>query len=101
MSIQRGSTPVHIFHTSVDLRDADVLFITYQQAGKTVVEKDKSDCEVSEDKFQLQLTQEETLMFNPEHSVRIQVRARFVDDTAIVSNIIHTDVGKLLKSGVI
>lgn len=101
MSIQRGSTPVHIFKTSVDLREADVVYITYQQDGVTVVEKDKEDCEISEDKIQVELSQEDTLLFSRPSKVRIQVRARFHDGTAIVSNIILTDVGTVLKNGVI
>lgn len=101
MSIQRGSTPVHIFKTSADLTDADVIFITYQQAGRTIIEKDKSDCQVSKEQIQVMLTQEETLLLKHSYGVSIQVRARFNDGTAIVSNIIHTDVGTLLKNGVI
>lgn len=101
MSIQRGSTPVHIFQTSVDLREAEVIYITYQQAGRTIIEKDKSDCQVSEDKIEVTLSQEETLQLKHSYGVSIQVRARFNDGTAIVSNIIHTDVGTLLKNGVI
>lgn len=101
MAIQRGSTPTHIFNTSVDLRDADAIYITYQQAGRTIVEKDKSDIEVFEDKVQVHLSQDDTLLFSTNLYVHIQVRAKFMDGTAIVSNIISARAGKLLKQGVI
>ena len=101
MSVKRGSTPVHIFKTSIDLTEAVEIYITYTQAGHTIVEKSLSDCTVTAEQIEVRLTQEETLKFDARYSIKIQVRAKYADETAIVSNIIKTDVGVILKDGVI
>ena len=96
----RGTTPTHIFNVNVDLTNADVIYITYKQGNDTVVEKVKSDCEITSTSVSVTLTQEDTLKFNAS-DVEIQIRARFPDDSAIASNIMRTSVTRVLKSGVI
>ena len=96
----RGTTPTHTFNVNVDLTNADVIYITYKQGNDTVVEKVKSDCEITSTSVSVTLTQEDTLKFNAS-DVEIQIRARFPDDSAIASNIMRTSVTRVLKSGVI
>lgn len=97
----RGTTPIHIFHTDVDLTTAEVIYVTYTQ-GTTVVEKTKDDCEVEEDTVTVHLTQEETLQFKAGgYTANVQIRARYADGTALASNIISIDISRILKNGVI
>lgn len=103
----RGTTPTNTFRTTVDLSSAEVMYITYGQRGKTVVEKTKADIafdpageEPNTYSFSVSLTQEETLRFS-DTDVYIQVRARFPGETAIASKVIKTTVEKVLKDGVI
>ena len=96
----RGTTPVNKFTSSVDLSDADVVYITYKQADKVIVERQKDSITFGEGFFTIKLTQEETLKFS-ERAVGIQIRARFPDGTAIASNIIKTSAEDVLKDGVI
>lgn len=35
----RGTTPTNVFRTDVDLENASVLFVSYKQNGKVVLEK--------------------------------------------------------------
>ena len=42
-SIGRGTTPTNKFNVSMDLTEATVLYITYAQLGKTVIEKTLAD----------------------------------------------------------
>ena len=51
--------------------------------------------------LEVELSQEDTLAFKQTKDVEIQIRARFLDGHAIKSNIMVTDVSKVLKEGVI
>ena len=97
--MRRGTTPTNTFASDVDLTGAEVMYITYKQAGKTVIEKTLPDVTFGEDSFSVDLTQEETLRFNSQQEVEIQVRVKFMGDEAIASNIIKTTVGRILKDG--
>ena len=105
----RGTTPTNTFRTTVDLSDAEVVYITYGQRGNPVIEKEKADITFGTPQdetgqtvytFTVQLTQEETLRF-VDSDVYIQIRARFPGATAIASKIIKTSVEMVLKDGVI
>ena len=97
--MRRGTTPTHTFTTSVDLTAAEVLFMTYKQAGKIIVEKSIEDIGVETDKLIVKLTQEDTLAFADIGQVEIQCRRKFEDDTAIASDIIRVPVCRILKEG--
>lgn len=101
MSITRGATITNVFDVSIDLTDAVVLYITYKQYGRTVLEKQLEDCTVTQDKITVDLTQAESLKFAENKSVQIQIRARLSDNSAHVSNIMETTASELLKEGVI
>ena len=97
--MRRGTTPTNTFKSNVDLTTAEVIFITYKQAGITVIEKTIEDITIDEDDLEVTLSQDETLRFNPRQEVEIQVRARLPGEKAIASNIIKTTVGRILKDG--
>lgn len=99
--MRRGTTPTHIFNTSIDLSDADIIFVTYEQNGVQVIEKTKADIEFSQLSIQVKLTQAETLAFDIKAPVEIQIRAKFPDGSAIASNIMRTTAQKILKEGAI
>lgn len=99
--MRRGTTPRHIFTTDVDLTDAEVMYITYKQLGKKVVEKELADIELGTDELAVELSQEDTLSFQDPSEVQIQIRARFADGTAIASNIMKVPAETILKDGVI
>ena len=96
----RGTTPTNIFTVDVDLTDAEVIYITYKQAGVVVIEKDIDDITVAVDSLTVKLTQEETLGFK-DRDVEVQIRARYPNGDAIASNIIKTTAKNILKEGVI
>lgn len=100
--IRRGTTPEQVFNTSIDLSEATVLYVTYRQWGKNVIEKKLDDCTVTSTSVSFYLSQEETLLLDVKHpDVEIQIRAKFGDQTAVASNIIKTTVGAILKDGLI
>lgn len=97
--MRRGTTPTHTFDTDVDLTGAVVLYLTYKQNGRIKVEKSLSDVTVEPDKVTVTLTQKETLSFDDEGDVRIQIRAKFADGKAVASNVIRTSAQIILKEG--
>lgn len=102
--IGRGTTPTNIFLVPIDLRDVAVIYITYNQGSKTLIEKTKEDIEIEEDKLSVWLTQEETLMFSQKQGtaqIEMQIRARYPDGNAVESEIMTASVGRILKEGVI
>lgn len=99
MPISRGCTPTHTFSVPVDLTSAVALYVTYQQLGRTVIEKTLADCTVTANAIVTRLTQKETLRFAETPPVKIQIRAKLVDGSAHKSNVIVTTADELLKSG--
>ena len=96
----RGTTPVHSFTLpeGVELRDFAVVYVTYSQGGKTVLEKNKDELEAADGGFRLFFSQADTLCFTP-GPVKIQFRGRFPDGHAVASDIISTTAQEVLKDG--
>lgn len=94
----RGTTPTNVFRTDVDLEKASVLFVSYKQNGKVVLEKSLEDVSVKKTLVTVNLTQKETLLFQ-DGIVTIQIRAKFPDNTAIASNLIRTTGEEIVKDG--
>lgn len=94
----RGTTPTNVFRTDVDLENASVLFVSYKQNGKIVLEKSLEDVSVKKTLVTVNLTQKETLLFQ-DGIVTIQIRAKFPDNTAIASNLIRTTAEEIVKDG--
>lgn len=94
----RGTTPTNVFRTDVDLENASVLFVSYKQNGKVVLEKSLEDLSVKKTLVTVNLTQKETLLFQ-DGIVTIQIRAKFPDNTAIASNLIRTTAEEIVKDG--
>lgn len=101
MSVTRGTTPTHIFNVDADLTGAEAIYITYRQRNGTVLEKGIEDIAIQPGQLQISLTQEDTLLFDTNAPVSIQIRARFPDGTAIASNIVNISANVILKEGVI
>lgn len=96
--MHRGTTPTNIFRTDVDLTNASVLFITYKQNGKVVLEKTIDDVSIHGEMVEVRLSQRETLLFS-EGIVTIQIRAKFQDGSVIASSLIRTNAREILREG--
>lgn len=99
--ISRGTTPTNTFNVNIDLRDAEVVYITYAQNGRVIFEKTKEDMVITETEIVVELSQEDTLKFSENNRIRIQIRARYPNGDAVKSNMINTNTDELLKGGVI
>lgn len=100
----RGTTPKHIFTLKQDPSIFKEFIITYQQYGKTVIEKRKADCEIQDNSLVLTLTQEETLKFeedrSPRDSVRIQIKALTTDGKVFATEIKSIHIQDILNEEV-
>lgn len=99
-TLRMGETPVHVFDTDVDLRKARV-YVTYDQYGKTILEKTNEDMDIQETYVSVTLTQAETLRFKANSNVEIQLRWVFENGVAAKSDIFVSKTDRLLKGGVI
>lgn len=98
----RGTTPTNIFNTDISLADAEVIHITYQQGCKKVIQiTDLDRMTVTDESISVTLTQHETLALKDASQVRIQIRAKFPDGTAVACKVITASVGEILEEGVI
>ena len=97
--MRRGTTPTHTFLLPLAAADVKKIRVIYCQDGENVLTRE--DAEISGNIATLQLTQEETLKFNSESRVEIQVRLLAEDDEALASNIITVRVDRLLESEVL
>ena len=96
----RGTTPTFTFTLpdGVRMEDFTAVYLTFAQNGHNVLEKTKEELEATDDGFRLLFSQADTLCFKP-GPVRIQLRARMPDGTAVASNIISTTAQEVLKDG--
>lgn len=98
--IGRGTTPYNIFRVSLDMRDAETVWLTYKQGSRIVVDRQKEDLEITETIVTAHLTQNETLAMKTTLPMEIQFRCN-IGGEAFISKVIETTVDKILKEGVI
>ncbi len=96
----RGTTPTYnfILPEGIRLEDFSTVYLTFAQNGHNVLEKTKDELESTDDGFRLLFSQADTLCFSP-GPVKIQLRARMPDGTAVASNVISTTAQEVLKDG--
>lgn len=96
----RGTTPLLTFELPEPI-NIEVLFITFQQKDRNVLEKTLDD--VSYDKeagiISLQLSQADTLSFNADEQLWAQIRLRDDAGNAPASEPILIDVERIFKEG--
>ena len=96
----RGTTPTYTFTLPDDVKldDFTTVYLTFSQNGHNVLEKTKDELEATDEGFRLLFSQADTLCFSP-GPVKIQLRARMPDGTAVASNVISTTAQEVLKDG--
>ena len=96
----RGTTPTLTFAIPFDTSKITDGYVTFAQQKFVIIDKKVSDCELDGNIINLTLTQEETLKFQTESDVEIQITVK-IDDRRISSNIITMPVNRVLHGGVI
>lgn len=90
----RGTTPTHTFtFGKLDPTTFKVMNVYYAQQGKQILEKHKEDFVFQQKETEcgiihsasVRLTQEDTLVFNPKHNVKLQLRVLTADDLSLAT----------------
>lgn len=103
--IPSGTTPTLYFGLPDDIigqwDNIELVYLTFQQAGLTRLEKTKEDlfCEVENKRVTLELSQAETLLFDRKLKIEMQFRVKFNNGRVVKSGIITTTTDRLLKEG--
>lgn len=72
--IIQGTTPEHEFTLPFDTSFIKELRISYGQKGKEVLVKYDEDCTFDKEKVKVQLTQEDTFLFNTRTTVEVEIK---------------------------
>lgn len=96
----RGTTPTLVFKLPFNNDGIEKVYITFNQLDNTIIEKTEEDIVWDEQQILLTLSQADTLNLTP-GIVKIQLRIRYTDGTALASNTIITTTHEILKDGVI
>lgn len=94
----RGTTPTHTFIVPFDVSTIDDIRIIYSQNGKVRLKKTMKDCEMSGNKIEVVLSQEDTLKF-VHTTVSLQVRV-MRSGTVLASKIVNVNCDRCLENEV-
>lgn len=79
----RGTTPQHEFDLPYPEEMVQDIRITYGQKGKRLFTKTKDECEITEGKIAVSLTQEETFLFVPKKNLNVEVRIKLTNGKVV------------------
>lgn len=99
--IAKGCTCKNSFPIPYEKEEIATLFITYQQDKETVIEKSITDCTFEDGMVSVYLSQEETLSFEDDVIIKVQIRGRLNNGAATKSKIMETYTDYVLKKEVI
>lgn len=99
--ITQATTPTHIFHIPFDGSLLDKVLITYGQNDAALFSKTKEECACSGKTVRVTLRQEETMQFDPNFPVQIQLRALTTGGDAVASKIKYVSVNRVLSGDVL
>ncbi len=97
----KGTTPLHTFSLPFDAENVKTIQITYAQENVVKLTKKNPDVEFTGNTASVKLTQEDTLKFNADRCVEIQVRVLTHGDDAFASDIIKTGCKRILDNEVL
>lgn len=100
--MSRGTTPSFSFHLSIPILGRETYYMTFRQHGQIILEKeDNQIIRVDKDTIKIKLKQEETLLFSSKFPIEVQIRTKYADGAAVVSNIMEFWLDDIIKDGVI
>lgn len=94
----RGTTPTLTFTLPFDSAELTVCSIAFAQGDTVVLEKTLSDCQRAGRTLSVTLTERDTLRFDCNKNVKIQLRCG-CGEARLASQIISANVERILKDG--
>lgn len=95
----RGTTPTVTFNLPFNVSTLNNVEVYFSQNDELLVEKGYDDCTMSGTTLVVPLTQDDTLLFDEDEKLQIQIRFLFTDGSVDATDIVKGKVGKLLKDG--
>jgi hypothetical protein len=105
-NMTRGTTPEHKFTLPFSVENLEFT-VTYAQINPVtksklvMIRKTQDDCNILGNVIKVKLLQEDTLKFNDNYVVNIQIKVKKQDESVVASNIISTTVQKVLDEEVL
>ena len=97
----RGTTPLHTFRLTFDAEFISKVRILYAQNDTVVLAKETEDCNLEGSAIKVKLTQEDTLAFDSQYPVEIQVRVLLTDGNALASKLKKVTAERCLDNEVL
>ena len=97
----RGTTPRLEFTLPFETSLLAEAWITLSQDKEAILDKTLKDCKCEGNTLVLKLSQEETLKFEQNSRIEMQLRVRTLSGDAFASDIISDKADRILKEGVI
>lgn len=97
----RGTTPLHTFRLTFDAEFISKVRILYAQNDTVVLAKETKDCNLEGSAIKVKLTQEDTLAFDSQYPVEIQVRVLLTGGDALASKPKKVTVERCLDNEVL
>lgn len=95
--MRRTTTATHRLTFPISLQTVTDMQITYAQNGNIVIVKDLEDVTIDDKKATIELSQEETKLFEAEKPVELQAKILLHDDTIIASKIKRIPATRILN----
>ena len=99
--MRRGTTPTHIFTLPFGEEMIQTIKVYYAQGGEVVLAKDKESCLFEGNSVMVSLSQEETLLFDENVWVEIQIRVLTLGGQALASDIMRVNCLDVLSDEVL
>ena len=101
MATIQGTTPTITFNLPFSVSDINNVEVYFAQNDEMLLEKGYDDCVLSGTTIAVPLTQDDTLLFDYEEKLQIQLRFMYNDQRVEATSVLKGKVGQLLKDGVI
>ncbi len=95
----RGTTPTYFFKLPFDSSELSNCEIYFSQGDDLILTKSLSDCVAEGNILTVTLSQAETLQFDDEEKIRLQLRFLYHDGSVEATGIVKGKVGEILKDG--
>lgn len=95
------TTPTHIFKLPINLTSKALIRLTYKQDDVVVLTKTTEDCNLDGQTVSCTLSQEETLSFDHEKKVKIQLHVVTEEGKALITPPYYKKVGECLAGEVL
>ena len=96
-----GTTPTHILTLPFDTETIAKVRVTYAQRDAIVLERTEDDCRLEGNAIIVELSQEETLKFDVNEYVKLQVKVLTKEGKILISNKMRFSVWDALHKEVL